>query len=62
MTLAVLVWVALAAITVLLTVLTFQLLTHDPATCRTCVHRAARQRHPAWRAPEDRDDWGGWRP
>jgi hypothetical protein len=58
MTLDLIIWGTLAGLTVVLVVLTFQLITHDPATCRTCVHRAARRRHPAWRAPEDRDEWG----
>jgi hypothetical protein len=57
MTLDLMIWLVLAGLTVVLVVLTCQVLTHVPATCRTCVHRAARQRHPAWRAPEDRDDW-----
>jgi hypothetical protein len=57
-----LVWLVLGVLTLVLIVMTFQLLTHDPATCRTCVERAARRRHPAYRAVEDSDDWGGWRP
>jgi heme exporter protein D len=58
----VLFWVAVGVAVVVLSVMTVQLLTHNPATCRTCVERAARRRHPAYRAVEDSDDWGGWRP
>jgi hypothetical protein len=53
-------WLVLAGFTIALIVLTYQYLTHDPAVCRTCVERAARRRHPAWRPVEDRDDWGTW--
>jgi hypothetical protein len=42
MTADLLIWAALAAATVL-GVLTLQLICHNPATCRTCVERAARR-------------------
>ena len=60
MTLTVLVWCALGVVTVLLIALTAQVLTHAPATCRTCVDRAARarRRHPSFVAPEDDPRWG----
>lgn len=35
------VWASLAVLTALLIVLTWQVLTHDPATCRVCVERRA---------------------
>jgi hypothetical protein len=42
-----LVWASLALVTALLIVMTWQLLTHDPSTCRTCAERTARERHPS---------------
>lgn len=52
-----LIWLVLAGLTVVLLLLTYQLLAHDPATCRTCVHRAAtaRARRPV--PVEDRPEW-----
>jgi hypothetical protein len=37
-----LVWASLGVVTLLLIVMTWQLLTHDPATCSVCVDRRAR--------------------
>jgi hypothetical protein len=46
---ATILWSVLAVLTVALVILTWQVLTHDPATCRVCVDRDARRRHPsAW--------------
>jgi hypothetical protein len=44
-----LVWGSLGAVTALLVVMTWQVLTHDPSICRECVDReaAARRRHPS---------------
>jgi cytochrome b len=58
-----LIWAAIAAFTLLLIVLTWQVLTHDPAVCRTCVERAARarRRHPSFVPAEDRPEWGQFR-
>jgi heme exporter protein D len=46
-----LVWAALAVPVAVLAWMTWQVLTHDPALCRTCVDRrardAARRRHPS---------------
>jgi hypothetical protein len=60
MTADLLIWVALAAATAALVILTYQVLTHDPGVCRVCVDRAARarRRHPSHVPAEDRDDWG----
>jgi hypothetical protein len=53
------VWVVLGVLTLVLIVMTFQYLTHDPAVCRVCVDRAAqRRRHPTYRGPEDDPHWG----
>lgn len=59
MTLALAVWLALGMVTILLVVMTVQLVTHDPAVCRRCVDRdaraAVRSRHPSFVPAEE---WG----
>jgi hypothetical protein len=40
-------WAALALVTGLLVVMTWQVLTHDPSVCRECVDKAARECRPS---------------